>query len=653
MSSAPMIDQTISLTDEIRAAVTRQDYHGAESLWERFTTLHPNLPQGYVGLADIWCRLDQRARAEDFLAEALTRFRSDQGILRSYARLAQDRKDWRVAYERWTRFSELYPDDLYGIVGRATAARASGKNAEGIAILSQARAAHPANKAVEIAFARAMEAIRDTTQTLTSWQNVVALFASDPVGHLGLIAAYRRVMDYSNAELALEPALKLFPKDERFWSHAIEIALSLRSGELALARSLAALEAVPGSSLAVIGKARALDRLGKRQDADDVLLAAAAAHPNEIKFLHWFALLARGRAHWAAAEQRWIGVRDKFPERPEGYNGIGESLRCQKRFDDADAAMAVALQKFAENVQTRLCYALIAHERCDWPEAKRRWALVREIAPDNGELRKRYGDVELFMSSEALSFNSASGTVSDRPASVVDDAEPSAGPDDSRQAALKKFFMSFEGLGWNCEFGLVQRMYHAEPLGLLRFIEIPAESMAIALEKRFEGVGDRENTTIYMSHGEYQTKDTRYVMTTHTCVREIQPDVEKFLQSYCRRTRYLRDKLIADLEAAEKIFVYQRQDLTDDEIQRIHRAVRTYGSSVLLCVRKTTSAATDGEVENRGDGLFVASRARGGRDTGEWNLNLDEWLSICLTTARMSGVVPLPVLSTNSSESAR
>jgi hypothetical protein len=346
------------------------------------------------------------------------------------------------------------------------------------------------------------------------------------------------------------------------------------------------------------------------------------------------------------AQQRWAQVRDRFPDRPEGYNGVSESLRCQKRYDDADAAIAVAVEKFPKNIQTLVYSALVPHERCDWSEAKRRWALVREVSPNNGELRKRYGDIELFMSNEALGLSGAAAGVATREVTPVQDDEEAASvpQENNRQAALKQFFMNFEGLGWNCEFGLLQRMFFAEPLGLLRFIEIPADSMAEALEKRFAGVGDRENTVIYMSHGEYQTKDTRYVMTTHTCVREIQPDVEKFLLSYCRRTRFLRDKLISDLELGEKIFVYQNQDLTDDEIDRIHRAIRAYGKSTLLCVRKTAPGRTAGEVENRGDGLFVASRAKGGRDTGEWNLDLDEWLSICLATARMSGVVTLPAI---------
>jgi hypothetical protein len=42
--------------------------------------------------------------------------------------------------------------------------------------------------------------------------------------------------------------------------------------------------------------------------------------------------------------------------------------------------------------------------------------------------------------------------------------------------AVRGFFPGFENLGGNCEFGLVQRHFGAEPLSLLRWTATPPEA---------------------------------------------------------------------------------------------------------------------------------------------------------------------------------
>ena len=58
--------------------------------------------------------------------------------------------------------------------------------------------------------------------------------------------------------------------------------------------------------------------------------------------------------------------------------------------------------------------------------------------------------------------------------------------------ALPDLFLQFESMGHNCEFGLVQRHFGAEPLGLLRWNAISVEDVILGIEQQFEGVGNPE-----------------------------------------------------------------------------------------------------------------------------------------------------------------
>ena len=66
---------------------------------------------------------------------------------------------------------------------------------------------------------------------------------------------------------------------------------------------------------------------------------------------------------------------------------------------------------------------------------------------------------------------------------------------------MREIMLEFESLGghpWGCEFGTVQRAFGAEPLGLLRWTEMPVEYIIKALKTRFfVGVGLPENTEIF------------------------------------------------------------------------------------------------------------------------------------------------------------
>ena len=81
---------------------------------------------------------------------------------------------------------------------------------------------------------------------------------------------------------------------------------------------------------------------------------------------------------------------------------------------------------------------------------------------------------------------------------------------DANKLTPGELTMRFESLGSNCEFGLVQRNFGAEPLSLLRWSNLTPTSLCAMLETRFDDVGNPENSFVQIHGDEYLTGDSRY-----------------------------------------------------------------------------------------------------------------------------------------------
>ncbi|HEX6442610.1 MAG TPA: hypothetical protein VF007_10515, partial [Stellaceae bacterium] len=229
------------------------------------------------------------------------------------------------------------------------------------------------------------------------------------------------------------------------------------------------------------------------------------------------------------------------------------------------------------------------------------------------------------------------GTPDDRPIALAFERLVLYRPTAHRAAAaapvpLDRLMLRFESLGENCEFGLAQRRCGADPLGLLRFASAPLPALLAALRGRFAGVGDWDRIEVRVSENgrEYLVFDRRYRFLYHPWVLVGEGSAEAIRRREARQLPLLRRKLIEDLEAGRKIFVYHGMaPLSEAQARLLSDAMRAYGPTTLLWVELCDREHPAGTVEAAGEGLLKGYIDRFAPGENAHDLSLAGWIALC------------------------
>ncbi len=332
--------------------------------------------------------------------------------------------------------------------------------------------------------------------------------------------------------------------------------------------------------------------------------------------------MARDREDWAEARRRFLLVRERCPHALSAVTGLINVLVRSGRVSDAEHELKAALERSPRELALLTEHARMATRLGDWADACQRWEEAARLYPHDEEVRRG-----LFGARQMASADSAAAAATPMLAAEPDQAE-------LRDLLLR--FESLSGTMMGCEFGLVQRAYGAEPLGLLRWSNIEQQHLSMALRERFAGMGTPEQTELYVTpppHREYAIRDRRYRMAMHTFLHADQVSADQVLRQSLARLGYLRRKLIEDLGAGEKIFVYRVPDrvLNEAELAAIRAGMQLYGDNVLLYVRLADASNPPGSVVRTGPGLMVGhiDRFQIAPDGEAGAPNPQGWLAVC------------------------
>jgi tetratricopeptide (TPR) repeat protein len=582
-----------------------RDWPAARQGWADLRARFPHLTAGYTNGALACRELRDFVAAEAILGDALQRFPDLEAVWQEHAWLATARRDWPESALRWSRVRERFPTRPEAYLREAAAYSEMWDHAKAEALLAAGMARFPEATGIALRHAQLAFVQSRFEDAADRYTALLSRFPDLIDARLGAALVLRSTFRLAEAEAALQAAQALAPQDPRLWLEYARIPVARplkrdRQPEVALARFAIMRERFPDFLDGYLSSAHLLRDLGRFAEAEQVAEAGLKHLPDAVALIVEHATLATKRGDQATTHARFVSARARLPDAPEVAIGYGQALAAGARMAEAEAILRATRERFPNLKAAHIAYGRLAMQREDWSEALARWVLGQKRFPEDHTFAQGAYEARLHLTEDA-----------GEAAAAVAGGED-AGED--TRTALRELVLRFESLGGRalgCEFGMLQREFGAEPLSLLRWADMPYEGIIQALETRFAGVGAPENTRVFVNHEngrpEYCSVDLRGFMFMRSFVYEDEMPIERMRKQILRRLTFLRDKLIADLQAGSKVFVWRctERSLTGPEIARLHAAVRSYGDNTLLYVRLQDPDHPNGHVERQTPGLLV------------------------------------------------
>ena len=444
--------------------------------------------------------------------------------------------------------------------------------------------------------------------------------------------ALRRCNRFSEADAMLERGLGAFPNDRTI---LYEYAMSAHnSGQytVAITRWERALLSAPDIPMCHCGLAANLRETRQVDLAQSVIDEASRLFPDDLVVVSEAARIADARGLDEVSVKLWAQAAASKNPSPDWLEGEAQALFRLGRYSEADAVIKTGRDRFPDSQGLIAVEGLLAAARQDWPKAVTIWTAYRRRFPAD-TLGQDQFEQALRASDPRFPENGADGTVDRSPRTDIVDSNE-----------VRRLLLRFESIGDNCEFATVQRRYAAEPFGLLRWSTVVLDRLIPALEQRFAGLGEADNTELSVRPGgDFVVRDRRWGLGMHFVPAPERTERDALFARTCRRILQLKEKLIADLAAAEKVFVYRSEGLDGDRLEELHRALRVFGPVRLLNVQPAAPTAPTifqgraGDLIRIEEGRYVGFLERlGAQEGGAWDIAFDDWIAVCRKAAAIA-----------------
>ncbi len=623
-----MPDTTVSGTGDLwhdaNQAMQRHDWPTAIAALAAMRAIDPNEAIAYEMGARSLASAGELTEADSLAVSGAARFPDHLAISILSAELAMRRADWNAADSRWSDVRGINPSNIEAYTAAALARINLGRFNDADALLRDAVGRFPGAFAPAREYAWAAFRRQDWPAAENRFAALRAAFPGEREAYIGaslVLEAQSRVMD---ALELLAEGMRQCPNDPGPGLHRADVATASWSQSpdfkpIAI-RCIAELQdRFPEHLPAFLLELRAYRRAGDLAAAEDIATQLLQRWPDNLEILTEQAGIAAALGKTAAAEGHLLALKTLMPNVPDAFLGLAAIYRDTGRFDDAEAVLEEAMHQMPTVAALFTDYAALADRRMDGRASVQRWADAARRFPAEQWIAHREQEARLRLIAE----------------------DPSVAEQIAVLNPTAELLMRFESLGGadaqGCEFGVFQRAFGAEPRGLLRWASLEPDQLIAALNARFDGVGlgdhTRISTQFFDNREEFVTEDTRFGMRMHTFLAVSDIQVDKAAVQLTRRLRFLTQKLIADLENGEKIFVYRKlsRDLTDPELTGLRCAMAADGAPVLFYIRYATSEKPPGTIEWAGDGLLSGyierfEFDREGRYIGAVN---EAWLTLC------------------------
>jgi hypothetical protein len=193
--------------------------------------------------------------------------------------------------------------------------------------------------------------------------------------------------------------------------------------------------------------------------------------------------------------------------------------------------------------------------------------------------------------------------------------------------ARRDLMLGFCALGNNCEFGMAQRTWGAEPIDLLRWANTPPLVLIRLLRAGFEGIGDPNEIEAYPTQsGEFHIRHKGYRFAWHAFANVRDTTAERVRDREVKRLPFLARKLLEDMADGTRIFVVMKSDMTSDIAREILAAMHLHGRPTLMYATPGGSLGVAREAEY----LLHASIPEFADPANvTTTVRADDWMAVC------------------------
>jgi hypothetical protein len=203
------------------------------------------------------------------------------------------------------------------------------------------------------------------------------------------------------------------------------------------------------------------------------------------------------------------------------------------------------------------------------------------------------------------------------------------------RALVISLFDDFQSLGSNCEFGLVQRHFGCESLGLFRFATTPMKGLIAFLKAGTDPFVSPDALDIVAADwGEYTAGLEPYGFVFHSGLQTAAMSPETVRDHQQRRLRFLWRKLGEDLEEANRIFIYKSGLwMAQSRVAELAALLRRRGPNHLLWITPEEPGWPAGTVKMVSPGLMRGTLDRLNSDPA--GCSFDLWIEVCRRAHRL------------------
>jgi tetratricopeptide (TPR) repeat protein len=208
---------------------------------------------------------------------------------------------------------------------------------------------------------------------------------------------------FDEAEAVFQQLIEKYPELPSGYEGYARLTHSFGDWELALKRWSEAIVKFPENIGFQLEKGNVLINLSRFDEAEAVFQGLKEKYPEQPEGYSGYAELTHHLPHWKLALKRWNEAIAKFPDNIDFQVHYGNALINLSRFDKAEAVFQGLKEKYPERPQGYEGYAGLTHHLLDWELALQRWEEAIAKFPYHFNFYLQKGDVlaNLFQYEEA------------------------------------------------------------------------------------------------------------------------------------------------------------------------------------------------------------------------------------------------------------